>query len=99
MAYIEELLGAKVDAYKISSCVLNRYNISLSYDSIRKHHRYFLLRKINAASSKPYGTAVDQLLADFKNRPDVSYLYVTHSITSGFVTHYKGDRNMDMDQN
>ena len=46
-----------------------------------------------------YGTAVDQLLADFKNCPDISYLYVTHTITSGFVTHYKGDRNFDEDQN
>ena len=99
MTYIEELLAAKVNAYKISNCVLNRYNISISYDTIRQHYRYFLLRKINVASSKPYGTAVDQLLADFKHRPDVSYLYVTHTITSGFVTHYKGDRNIDDDQN
>ena len=98
MSYVEELLAAKIEAYKISICVYNRYNVKLSYDTIRQHHRYYLLHKINVASVKPYGTAVDQLLADFKNRPDVSYLYVTHTITSGFVTHYKGGSKINDDE-
>ena len=99
MTYVEELLAGKIEPYKISTCVYNRYNVQLSYDTICQHHRYYLLHKINAASSKPYGTAVDQLLADFKNRPDVSYLYVTHTITSGFVTHYKNGSNIVQDEN
>ena len=42
------------------------------------------------ASFKPYGTPVERLINDFQKRDDISYIYVTHSINSGFVTHYKG---------
>ena len=85
--YTDELLANKVDSYKITSLVAQRYNINVSYDTIRHHHHCLVLNKINAALTKPYGTPVDQLLADFDTCPDVSYLYVTHTIYSGLTQH------------
>ena len=31
-----------------------------------------------------------KLIQDFQQRHNISYIYVTHSINSGFVTYYKG---------
>ena len=38
---------------------------------------------------KPHGTAFDYLIADFLKQNDISYLYGTHDLQSGFVTHEK----------
>ena len=37
----------------------------------------------------PYGTVVDCLVAEFSKKDDISYLFVTHDLQSGFVTHKK----------
>ena len=47
---------------------------------------------LDASSSSPYGTPVDRLISDFSGRSDTSYIYVTHSIDSGFVTCYNGKK-------
>ena len=93
LVYIDQLLSQKVDTKRIADCVSKRFNINLSYDTIRHYHRMNVLHIIDKASKQPYGTPVDQLLHDFERRPDVSYIYVIHSIDSGFVTHYKGMSN------
>ena len=67
--------------------------MNISYDTIRHYHRRNVLHIIDKAAKQPYGTPVDQLLYDFDKRPNVSYIYVLHSIDSGFVTHYKGNAN------
>ena len=38
---------------------------------------------------QPRGTAVDRLIVEFSKQYDISYLYVTHDVKSGFVTHKK----------
>ena len=37
----------------------------------------------------PHGTTVDRLIAEFSNQDYISYLYITHGVQSGFVTHTK----------
>ena len=36
---------------------------------------------------KMFGTAAEKLIAEFRMRDDVSFIYVTHDVKSGFVTH------------
>ena len=38
-------------------------------------------------------TPVDHLIAEFSNKKDISYLYVTHDVQSRFVTHKKEKRD------
>ena len=97
--YMYQLFSEHVDQQTIISCVAKRFKINLSYDTVRYHNRCRLLHKINIVSSQPYGTAVDQLLASFKNSTDVSYLYVTHCFNSGFVTHYCGRKKQSKSTN
>ena len=40
-----------------------------------------------------HGTAVDCVIAEFLKKNDTNYLYVTHDIQSGFVTHKKKINN------
>ena len=42
---------------------------------------------LDGVEKQPYGSSVDKLLAEFKTREDVSFIYVTHDVQSGFVTH------------
>ena len=37
----------------------------------------------------PHGTTVDCLITEFSKQDDISYIYVTHDVQSGFVTHKK----------
>ena len=41
-----------------------------------------------------HSTPVDRLVAEFLKQDDISYLYVTHAIQSGFVTRRK-EKNDD----
>ena len=34
-----------------------------------------------------HGTPIDYLIAEFSKQNDISYLYVTHDVQSGFVAH------------
>ena len=42
---------------------------------------------------QPYGTHVDRLIVWFLKQNDISYLFVTHDVQSGFVTHKKEKRD------
>jgi len=90
--YINQLLQQKISASLISNVVQARYKITINQQAIRRHHRKLLLPLLNDASSTPYGSAVDRLISDFSGRSDTSYMYVTHSINSGFVTCYNADK-------
>ena len=82
--YIRSLLNEKVPATTVSALVFNNFKITLSSKSIFKLSQKILLEAICLC---PHGSPVDILIADFKQRPDVSFIYVTHDIQSGFVTH------------
>ena len=41
---------------------------------------------------QPHGTVVDCLIAELSNQNNISYLYVTHDLQSGFVAHKKEKR-------
>ena len=42
----------------------------------------------------PHGTPADRLISEISKQDDISYLYVTHDLQSGFVTHKK-EKNDD----
>ena len=42
----------------------------------------------------PRSTAIDSIIAEFSKKNNISYIYVTHDVHSGFVTHKK-EKNDD----
>ena len=40
-----------------------------------------------------HGAAVDCVITEFSKQNDINYLYVTHDVQSGFVTHKKKRNN------
>ena len=44
---------------------------------------------------QPHGPAIDYLITEFSKRNDISYLYVTHDLQFGFVTHKKDEKKMN----
>ena len=63
-------------------------------DSAIRHYRtkliyIFLIETV----VQPYGMAVDSLIAEFSKQNNISYLYDTHDVQSGLVTH-KNEKTM-----
>ena len=93
--YIRCLLNERVPSTTVSALVFNNYQITLTSKSIFKFSQKILME---AVCQSPHGSPVDVLIADFKQRQDVSFIYVTHDIHSGFVTHQKNhDRDLSFD--
>ena len=55
-------------------------------DSARRELTFSMLKEIN---TNPQQSSCDRLISFFKNRDDVSFILVTHTINSGFVTMVK----------
>ena len=87
--YLTELTKENIPALSVSKLISQKYNINITPSAIRQYHRKLLNPILKDAVSQPFGTPVERLIYDFKNRDDISFIYVTHSINSGFVTHYK----------
>ena len=93
--YIRCLLNERVPSTTVSALVFNNYQITLTSKSIFKFSQKILME---AVCQSPHGSPVDVLIADFKQRQDVSFIYVTHDIRSGFVTHQKNhDSDLSFD--
>ena len=93
--YICELLDELVTASQISNLVFQKFGINISDNAVRQYHHRRLGPLLNDAISQPFGSAVDKLISDFTHRNDCSFMYVTHSINSGFVTYANESKNKE----
>ena len=84
LLYIDKHLKEKIPPQIISSLILDKFKTSVCANAIRKHHQSNLLK---SGALKPYGSAIDHVIADFSLRQDVNFIYIIHGIDSGFVTH------------
>ena len=72
---------------QIIKLVKENYGYTLSPDALYKMRSKYYTPLLDGVEKQPYGSSVDKLLAEFKTREDVSFIYVTHDVQSGFVTH------------
>ena len=96
--YVCELLDELINASQISNLVFQKFGINISDNAIRQYHQKRLGPLLNDAILEPFGSAVDRLISDFKKRNDSSFMYVTHSIDSGFVTYANESKMSDSSQ-
>ena len=61
----------------------------ISEQCVFKHRDNLSYSLLKATSELLYGTPIEYLISEFSLKPDVSSIYVTHNIDSGFVTHQK----------
>jgi hypothetical protein len=95
MKYIDECLQEQITAPLICNLVRSRYNVSVSEKLINRYRHKMLYDVLDECNDKPYGTPVDRLISLFTARNDVSFVYITHHMESGYVTHRKtkNDKN------
>ena len=78
----------------LSSSIIANQVFTLYHRTINEvdicHYRDRLSdRLLKECSEEPFGTPVDKLIAEFQIKLDVSFCYVLHDISSGFVTYKK----------
>ena len=76
----------------IRTLMYNKYKIIINQDTISTARRNFTMETLEAIGLDPCHSACDRLLVYFRNRPDITFISVTHTIDSGFVTMKKDKR-------
>ena len=86
---INEGLGSGVTC----NLVLKQFERTLTEVDVCHYRDKLSFNLLKQTSKLPYGTPVEQLIAEFQLKKDVSFCYVLHDMNSGFVT-YKKIKNM-----
>ena len=82
-------LNDYVPSSTISILIFQSYNKVISQQYVYHYCGrlpYYISKK---TSDLPYMTLVESLISEFSNKPDMSFVYVTLAINSGFVTDMK----------
>jgi hypothetical protein len=64
----------------------NKFDIVLNDNTIGIARKEFFEKTLEEIGIDPSTSACDRLLAFYRARQDISFIFVTHSIESGFVT-------------
>ena len=88
---INEGLGSGV----ICNLVLKQFERTLTEVDVCHYRDKLSFNLLKQTSKLPYGTPVEQLIAEFQLKKDVSFCYVLHDMNSGFVT-YKKNKEHDV---
>lgn len=83
--------GASTSA--IAHSISAQFNVNVSSNLIIGQRDTIINDLIGNFKDYPVGTAVDRLLKIFSSLHNVSYVYVTHNMNSGFVTCRKTKKN------
>ena len=84
--FIVHHLNEHVHSTTIAKLILQTYGKVVTAMAIRQYRDNINYSILKATSDLPYGTPVERLIAEFSKKTDVSFVYVTHDINSGFVT-------------
>jgi hypothetical protein len=91
--YISECLHENIAATLICNLVRSRFNIVVTVQLIMRYRDYLMYQILEQCNTKPFGSPVEALTAQFSARDDVSFLYITHDYNTGYVTHRKSNSN------
>ena len=84
--FIRTCFDAQIRVPQIISLVRKNHGYVLFADAIYKIRNNFYKPLLEGVEAQPFGTPADKLIAEFKSKDDVSFIYVTHDVKSGFVT-------------
>ena len=91
---VRELVDAGANNNVIANIVSIQSNIGINHRQIQ-HICEDSINNIFAEHEKHLKSSVDKLVALFGSMDDVSYVYMMHSIKSGFVTNHKTKSESD----
>jgi hypothetical protein len=74
------------DSSFIRTLMYNKFGIVLNDSTSGTARKEFFNRTLEEIGIDPTSSSWDRLLAFYRCRPDISFISVTHSIQSGFVT-------------
>ena len=80
------IIQGSADISFIRTLMYNKFEIILNDSTIGIARKEFFHKTLNEIGVDPSASACDRLLAFYRGRHDISFISVTHSITSGFVT-------------
>ena len=72
---------------QIVNLVKENHGYVLSADALYKMRTNYYTPLLHGVEKQPFGTPAEKLIAEFRMRDDVSFIFVTHDVKSGFVTH------------
>ena len=77
----------------IKSYMYQRHSILLNTSAVQAARHDFTIASLKLIGVDPSGSACDRLLSFFRMRDDVSFIAVSHTIDSGYVTMIKSSRD------
>ena len=70
----------------IRTYMYKRCNLRINKSAVETARNDFTIRSLQEIGVDPTGSACDRLLSFFRNRDDVSFIAVSHTVDSGYVT-------------
>ena len=80
------IIQGSADISFIRTLMYNKFEIILNDSTIGIARKEFFHKTLNEIGVDPSASACDRLLAFYRGRHDISFISVTHSLTSGFMT-------------
>ena len=96
---IENSLKSRIPIPQIVSLLFKQHNVTVSEATLYHERNKLLYSLVDNAANHPYGTEVDQLINEFKEKDDVSFIYVLHNKNTGFVTYTLSRHEKQQQQN
>ena len=81
--FIRSCFDAQIRVPQIISLVKKNHGYVLSADAIYNIRNNVYKPLLAGVEAQPFGTPADKLIAEFKSKNDVSFIYVTHDVMSG----------------
>ena len=85
--FIDNCLHSRVPIPQIVQLLLREYGLTVSENTLYHERNKNLYPLFSNGEGNICGTEVDQLLKEFEQKDDVSYIYVLHEKNTGFVTY------------
>ena len=86
-SYIRDSIGNYVPGPNIVNMVSTLFGVNLTSTAIGTARKEYTTQILNDYSVDPANSSCDKLLEYFRGNEEISFLSVTHSVDSGFVTY------------
>ena len=86
---IHDAIDSNIKNFSIRNLMNKKFNLNVSTAQIRQLRNDTINERIHDINQSPYGSSADKLIKLFETFHDVSFVYVMHNFSSGFVTHRK----------
>ena len=92
---LSQLVSAYGSVPVIKTYMYQRHQIRLNNSAVEAARNEFIIQSLKDIGIDPTGSACDKLLSFFRLRDDVSFIAITHTISSGYVTMTKSSQKVN----